>query len=109
MCACSGGQSHSNPLLLLVLHPVRPSPGPCLTLHDDDDLFLSLPPAPPASAPPTTSPALMELKVRVDGIPRVVCGVTQQTTCQDVVRALAVATSQVGRFTLIEKFRSNER
>lgn len=51
----------------------------------------------------------MELKVRVDGIPRVVCGVTHNTTCQDVVRALAVATSQAGRFTLIEKFRSNER
>ena len=51
----------------------------------------------------------MELKVRVDGIQRVVCGVDHNTTCQDIIVALAQATSQVGRFTLIEKFRSNER
>lgn len=63
----------------------------------------------PTVHPLLTSAAIMELKVRVDGIPRVVCGVTNNTTCQDVVRALAVATSQAGRFTLIEKFRSNER
>lgn len=33
----------------------------------------------------------MELKVWVDGIQRVVCGVSEQTTCQEVVIALAQA------------------
>lgn len=33
----------------------------------------------------------MEVKVFVDGISRVVCGVTEETTCQDVVIALAQA------------------
>ncbi|XP_060086404.1 uncharacterized protein LOC132565718 [Ylistrum balloti] len=51
----------------------------------------------------------MELKVRVDGILRVVCGVTENSTCQDVVIALAHAMGKTGRFTLIEKWRENER
>ncbi|XP_033751559.1 uncharacterized protein LOC117335578 [Pecten maximus] len=51
----------------------------------------------------------MELKVRVDGILRVVCGVTENSTCQDVVIALAHAMGKTGRFTLIEKWRDNER
>lgn len=33
----------------------------------------------------------MEVKVSVDGILRVVCGVTEETTCQEVVIALAQA------------------
>lgn len=33
----------------------------------------------------------MELKVWVDGVQRVVCGVTEVTTCQEVVIALAQA------------------
>lgn len=33
----------------------------------------------------------MELKVWVDGVQRVVCGVSEQTTCQEVVIALAQA------------------
>lgn len=33
----------------------------------------------------------MEIKVSVDGIPRIVCGVTELTTCQEVVIALAQA------------------
>lgn len=33
----------------------------------------------------------MELKVWVDGVQRVVCGVTEATTCQEVVIALAQA------------------
>ncbi|XP_063529279.1 ras association domain-containing protein 8 isoform X2 [Cydia strobilella] len=52
---------------------------------------------------------LMELKVWVEGIQRIVCGVTETTTCQDVVFALAHATGKVGRFTLIERWRNNER
>ncbi|XP_072383914.1 ras association domain-containing protein 8 [Diabrotica undecimpunctata] len=51
----------------------------------------------------------MELKVWVEGIQRIVCGVTETTTCQDVVFALAHATGKSGRFTLIERWRSNER
>ncbi|CAG0919946.1 unnamed protein product [Notodromas monacha] len=51
----------------------------------------------------------MELKVWVEGIQRVVCGVTEKTTCQDVVYALAHATGRTGRFTLIERWRNNER
>ncbi|XP_054271762.1 ras association domain-containing protein 8 [Macrosteles quadrilineatus] len=51
----------------------------------------------------------MELKVWVEGIQRIVCGVTDTTTCQDVVYALAHATGKTGRFTLIERWRNNER
>ncbi|XP_063706626.1 ras association domain-containing protein 8 [Culicoides brevitarsis] len=51
----------------------------------------------------------MELKVWVEGIQRIVCGVTDATTCQDIVFALAHATGKTGRFTLIERWRNNER
>ncbi|XP_023154131.2 ras association domain-containing protein 8 isoform X2 [Amphiprion ocellaris] len=51
----------------------------------------------------------MEVKVSVDGIPRVVCGVTDKTTCQEVVLALAQAQGQPGRYTLREKFKDFER
>lgn len=52
----------------------------------------------------------MELKVWVEGGPqRVVCGVTDATTCQDVVYALAHATAQSGRFALVERWRHSER
>jgi hypothetical protein len=52
---------------------------------------------------------MAELKVRVDGVSRVVCGVTDTTSCQDVVIALAHAIGRTGRFTLIEKWRDSER
>ncbi|XP_012225428.1 ras association domain-containing protein 8 [Linepithema humile] len=52
---------------------------------------------------------VMELKVWVEGIQRIVCGVTENTTCQDIVYALAHATAQRGRFTLVERWRTNER
>uniref|UniRef100_A0A8C0HBK8 Ras association domain-containing protein 7 n=1 Tax=Chelonoidis abingdonii TaxID=106734 RepID=A0A8C0HBK8_CHEAB len=51
----------------------------------------------------------MELKVWVDGIQRVVCGVSDQTTCQEVVIALARAIGQTGRYILIQKLREKER
>ncbi|XP_021929849.1 ras association domain-containing protein 8 [Zootermopsis nevadensis] len=51
----------------------------------------------------------MELKVWVEGIQRIVCGVSDNTTCQDVVYALAHATGKTGRFTLVERWRNNER
>ncbi|KAF7662039.1 hypothetical protein LDENG_00247230 [Lucifuga dentata] len=51
----------------------------------------------------------MELKVWVDGVQRIVCGVTEFTTCQEVVIALAQAIGRTGRYTLIEKWRDSER
>ncbi|XP_023578535.1 ras association domain-containing protein 7 isoform X1 [Octodon degus] len=51
----------------------------------------------------------MELKVWVDGIQRVVCGVSEQTTCQDVVIALAQAIGQTGRFVLVQRLKEKER
>ncbi|TNM86397.1 hypothetical protein fugu_006627 [Takifugu bimaculatus] len=51
----------------------------------------------------------MEVKVFVDGVSRVVCGVTEETTCQDVVIALAQALGQPGRYTLRETFKDFER
>ncbi|XP_038052302.1 ras association domain-containing protein 8-like [Patiria miniata] len=52
---------------------------------------------------------MVELKVYVDGVHRVVCGVSEATRCQDVVLALAQATGQVGRFNLVEKCQDSER
>lgn len=47
--------------------------------------------------------------MNVDGFVRVVCGVTEETTCQDVVIALAHAMGRTGRFSLLEKWRIQER
>lgn len=57
---------------------------------------------PPATTT-TTSTALpspssaMELKVWVDGVVRVVCGLSEETSCQDVVIALAQAIGEWNR------------
>uniref|UniRef100_A0A8C4RHJ8 Ras association domain family member 7a n=1 Tax=Erpetoichthys calabaricus TaxID=27687 RepID=A0A8C4RHJ8_ERPCA len=51
----------------------------------------------------------MELKVWVDGVLRVVCGLSEDTSCQDVVIALAQAIGQTGRYILIQKLRDTER
>lgn len=56
-----------------------------------------------------SGPVAMELKVWVDGIQRVVCGVSEQTTCQEVVVALAQAIGQTGRFVLVQRLREKER
>ncbi|XP_075784399.1 ras association domain-containing protein 7 isoform X8 [Pelodiscus sinensis] len=64
----------------------------------------------PWSRESNSSPTLvMELKVWVDGIQRIVCGVSDQTTCQEVVIALARAIGQTGRYILIQKLREKER
>jgi len=47
--------------------------------------------------------------VWVCGSSRVVSGVSESTTCQDLIVALAQATNRTGRFTLVEKWRKNER
>ncbi|KAG7468430.1 hypothetical protein MATL_G00142900 [Megalops atlanticus] len=51
----------------------------------------------------------MELKVWVDGVVRVVCGLSEETSCEDVVIALAQAIGQTGRYVLIQKLRDTER
>ncbi|XP_044054615.1 ras association domain-containing protein 8-like isoform X2 [Siniperca chuatsi] len=51
----------------------------------------------------------MELKVWVDGVFRVVCGLSLNTSCQDVVIALAQAIGQTGRYILMLKLRGTER
>ncbi|XP_048840527.1 ras association domain-containing protein 8 [Brienomyrus brachyistius] len=51
----------------------------------------------------------MELKVTVDGVQRIVCGVTKKTTCQEVVIALAQALGRPGRYSLKEKLKEYER
>ncbi|XP_020312482.1 ras association domain-containing protein 8-like [Oncorhynchus kisutch] len=51
----------------------------------------------------------MELKVWVDGVVRVVCGLSEETSCQDVVIALAQAIGQTGRYVLIQRLRDSER
>ncbi|XP_028256922.1 ras association domain-containing protein 7-like isoform X2 [Parambassis ranga] len=51
----------------------------------------------------------MELKVWVEGVVRVVCGLSLSTSCQDVVIALAQAIGQTGRYILILKLRGKER
>uniref|UniRef100_A0AAY4DVU9 Ras association domain-containing protein n=1 Tax=Denticeps clupeoides TaxID=299321 RepID=A0AAY4DVU9_9TELE len=51
----------------------------------------------------------MEVKVCVEGVQRVVCGVTEKTTCQEVVIALAQALGRAGRYTLNERFKEYER
>ncbi|XP_026104874.1 ras association domain-containing protein 8-like [Carassius auratus] len=51
----------------------------------------------------------MEVKVYVEGVHRIVCGVTEKTTCQEVVIVLAQALGRTGRYTLREKFKEFER
>uniref|UniRef100_A0A8C1UVW6 Ras association domain family member 11 n=1 Tax=Cyprinus carpio TaxID=7962 RepID=A0A8C1UVW6_CYPCA len=51
----------------------------------------------------------MEVKVYVEGVHRIVCGVTEKTTCQEVVIVLAQALGCTGRYTLREKFKEYER
>ncbi|XP_019747957.1 ras association domain-containing protein 8-like isoform X1 [Hippocampus comes] len=51
----------------------------------------------------------MEMKVWVEDTVRVVCGISQTTSCQDVVISLAQAIGQTGRYILISKLRGTER
>uniref|UniRef100_A0A7I4Z752 Ras-associating domain-containing protein n=1 Tax=Haemonchus contortus TaxID=6289 RepID=A0A7I4Z752_HAECO len=51
----------------------------------------------------------MELKVNVDGVERSISGVSNETTCAQIIYALAHAISQKGRFVMIEKYRNRER
>lgn len=51
----------------------------------------------------------MELRVWVDSLQRTISGLTPETTCQEIIYALAHATRQKGRFVLVEQWRSSER
>jgi len=51
----------------------------------------------------------MELRVWTDGIERVVCGVTDVTTCRDVIVALARTVGKTGRYWLIETCHGRQR
>ncbi|XP_034015212.1 ras association domain-containing protein 7-like [Thalassophryne amazonica] len=51
----------------------------------------------------------MELKVWVDGVARVVCGLSLNTSCQDVVISLAQSIGQTGRYVLILRLRGTEK
>lgn len=50
-----------------------------------------------------------ELRVWVDGVERVVRGANEETTCENILLALASATGKLGRFALLEKWRDLER
>ncbi|GMR61622.1 hypothetical protein PMAYCL1PPCAC_31817, partial [Pristionchus mayeri] len=51
----------------------------------------------------------MELKVWVDGVERSVSGVSESTTCTQLIYALAHATGQKGKFVMVECLRGRER
>jgi len=51
----------------------------------------------------------MELRVWTDGIERVVCGVTDVTTCRDVIVALARTVRRTGRYWLVETYNGHQR
>ncbi|KAM9319180.1 ras association domain-containing protein 7-like isoform 2-T2 [Pholidichthys leucotaenia] len=57
----------------------------------------------------TSVASVMELKVWVEGVVRVVSGLSLDTSCQDVVIALAQAIGQTGRYVLVLKLRGTER
>ena len=50
-----------------------------------------------------------DLRVWVDGVERVVRGANEETTCENILVAVANATGKLGRFALLEKWRDLER
>ncbi|KAK6031609.1 Ras association domain protein [Ostertagia ostertagi] len=72
-------------------------------IDDEDDNSL------PSNGTPRTYGFQMELKVSVDGVERSISGVSNETTCAQIIYALAHAISQKGRFVMIEKYRNKER
>jgi len=51
----------------------------------------------------------MELRVWTEGLERVVCGVTDVTTCRDVIIALARVVGRTGRYSLVEIYNGHQR
>lgn len=52
---------------------------------------------------------MAQLKVWIGTVQRVISGVSEATTSQEVIVALAQATGKTGRFTLVEKWRDYEK
>lgn len=50
----------------------------------------------------------MELKVHVDNTIRTVCGLSQYTTVEEIIKALVHSIKQCGNFVLIENFQTNK-
>lgn len=50
----------------------------------------------------------MELKVHVDNTIRTVCGLSQYTTVEEIIKALVYSIKQSGNFVLIENFQTNK-
>ncbi|OQV12246.1 hypothetical protein BV898_13508 [Hypsibius exemplaris] len=51
----------------------------------------------------------MEVKVWVEGLPKTICGIHKDTTCHDIIKALAYATKKRGRFVLVERWGQTEK
>ncbi|CAJ0934015.1 unnamed protein product, partial [Mesorhabditis belari] len=51
----------------------------------------------------------MDLNVSVNGVEQTITGLTSQTTCAEVIYALAHAQGQPGRYVLVERFCTAER
>jgi len=51
----------------------------------------------------------MELRVLTEGVERVLCGVTEVTTCRDVIVALARVVGKTGPYSLIETCHGHQR
>ncbi|VDQ12452.1 unnamed protein product [Trichobilharzia regenti] len=50
----------------------------------------------------------MDIKVNIDGVLREVCGVTEGTTCEEVIFKLAQVASLPGFYTLVASIREEE-
>ncbi|CAF0856270.1 unnamed protein product [Brachionus calyciflorus] len=50
----------------------------------------------------------MELKVHVDNTIRTVCGLSQDTTVEEIIKALVTSIKQAGNFILIENFQTTK-
>ena len=86
------------------LYPFTPTSCPTFCL------CLSCVLSPPLPPPPPPPPHLfqMEMKVWVDGTQRVVCGVGEETTVQEVIMALAHALGRTGEL-MSERVSETER
>ena len=57
----------------------------------------------------TCTTDIMELRVWIGTVQRIISGLSEKTTSHDVIVALAQATGKTGRFTLVEKWRDYEK
>lgn len=50
----------------------------------------------------------MDLKVSIEGVLREVCGVSETTTCEEIIFKLAQAASLPGFYTLVVRYHGKE-